>query len=281
MVTKVTKPVNSIRQRASVLKQKQTALKPKKIVVPAPKKIIKSTPKIVPKKIIKPTTKPVIKRFATPTKKPISKVAPKKILKPITRPIVKRFVKPITTHAPVKISGNMEEKLIENFISLQKVMVNLSVKFDGLSGQISKLLQLFEISAKSLAEKDFNQEKQVNYAKGMDEKVTNMFEQNKVIARGLTLLHEKMLGEEIPLPPQQAPPQQRMPAGQPQQQIPPRAPPRGPPPIRRGLPPPPRGQPPQQAPPQQSADNYEKSLSTPDPSQQQFKKLPGPSGQSV
>ena len=37
-----------------------------------------------------------------------------------------------------------EKILVENFVALQKVMVNLSIKFDNLSGQISKLLELFE-----------------------------------------------------------------------------------------------------------------------------------------
>ena len=43
--------------------------------------------------------------------------------------------------------------LIDNFINLQKVMANLSVKFDELSLNISRLLQLFEISAKTFAER--------------------------------------------------------------------------------------------------------------------------------
>ena len=40
-----------------------------------------------------------------------------------------------------------------NFISLQKVLTNLSGRFDELSDNMSKLLQLFEISAKTFAEK--------------------------------------------------------------------------------------------------------------------------------
>ncbi|KHO55254.1 MAG: hypothetical protein QT10_C0004G0041 [archaeon GW2011_AR19] len=39
---------------------------------------------------------------------------------------------------------SVEKILVENFVSLQKVMTNLSVKFDELSSQISKLLELFE-----------------------------------------------------------------------------------------------------------------------------------------
>jgi hypothetical protein len=84
----------------------------------------------------------------------------------------------------------IEKALVENFIALQKVMTNLSVKFDNLSDQISKLLQLFEISAKALAEKDFEKfEKSDN--KELLGKLDILLDQNKTIARGLTLIHEK------------------------------------------------------------------------------------------
>jgi hypothetical protein len=43
-----------------------------------------------------------------------------------------------------------EELLIENFIGLQKAMINLSVKFENLSDNISKLLNIFELSAKDI-----------------------------------------------------------------------------------------------------------------------------------
>jgi len=48
----------------------------------------------------------------------------------------------------------LDRVLTDNFVALQKVMVNLSKKFDDLSGEISKLLNLFEISAQTLAKKD-------------------------------------------------------------------------------------------------------------------------------
>lgn len=81
-------------------------------------------------------------------------------------------------------TDSTEKILIENFVSLQKVLTNLSLKFDELSKQISKLLELFEISAKSIAGKGFDPDK-------MEKKIDNLLEQNKVIARGLTLVHEK------------------------------------------------------------------------------------------
>lgn len=99
----------------------------------------------------------------------------------------------------VKISEkNMEKILIENFVSLQRVMVNLSEKFDELSKNISRLLELFELSAAALAKKD------INFTKPMDEekimgKLNNILDQNKTIARGLALMHEGV-GEGMPVP---------------------------------------------------------------------------------
>lgn len=91
---------------------------------------------------------------------------------------------------PVSQSKSLERTLVENFVALQKVMTNLSARFDELSKQISKLLELFEVSAQALAKKD------INFTKPMDEekimkKLDSLFEQNKVIARGLSLMHEK------------------------------------------------------------------------------------------
>jgi len=85
-----------------------------------------------------------------------------------------------------------EKVLIENFVSFQKIMTNLSVKFDNLATQISKLLELFEISAKVLAEKDYEIEKSNKENAKILEKVENVLEQNKTIARGLSLMHEKI-----------------------------------------------------------------------------------------
>jgi hypothetical protein len=83
--------------------------------------------------------------------------------------------------------------LVENFVSLQKVMTNLAVKFDNLSNQISRLLELFEISAKTLAEKDYSK-KEDN--KKVIEKLDALLEHNKIIAKGIALLHEKGMPEE-------------------------------------------------------------------------------------
>jgi hypothetical protein len=88
----------------------------------------------------------------------------------------------------------IEEALIENFINLQRVLTNLAVKFDDLSNNISKLLQLFEISAKSFAEKYSG-----NYPGGeadgeLLKKLDSLLDQNKVISKGIMLMEEKIRG---------------------------------------------------------------------------------------
>jgi len=89
----------------------------------------------------------------------------------------------------------VEQILLENFVSLQKVMVNLSVKMDNLTMQISQLLNLFEITARSLAEKKGDLGS--GYEKRMMEKMDNIVDQNKTIARGISFLHEpKEAGQE-------------------------------------------------------------------------------------
>lgn len=123
----------------------------------------------------------------------------------------KRTTKRKSSSSKSAADKKIYDALVENFISLQKVMVNLSVKFDGLNTQISKLLELFEISAKALAEKDFStgEDKRENHE--VVDKMNEILEQNKVIARGLTLMHDRISEEGgIPysLPPT---PSQRMP----------------------------------------------------------------------
>ncbi|OGJ13020.1 hypothetical protein A3K62_00530 [Candidatus Pacearchaeota archaeon RBG_16_35_8] len=99
----------------------------------------------------------------------------------------KRSVKKRASN-PVR-GNNVEKALIENFISTQRVLVNLSIKIDGLATQISKLLELFEISAKALAEKNFRMSGDMGNER-IIQKIDTLLDQNKIIARGLTLMHE-------------------------------------------------------------------------------------------
>jgi len=92
-----------------------------------------------------------------------------------------------------KISPRYEMKsidntLVENFVSLQKVMTNLSMSLDNLSSRLSRLLDLFEASVRSLSEKDMESERRNDEIK---RKIDTLMEQNKIFAKGLTLLHER------------------------------------------------------------------------------------------
>lgn len=122
------------------------------------------------------------------------------------KPIIKKKIISQKKH----VESDFEKVLVSNFVSLQKVMTNLSSKFDNLTKQLSKLLELFEMSAKTLAEKELDL-KQVGNKKVI-EKIDNLLEQNKIIARGLTLIHSKIEGKGSEFPQEQnIPPMQQRP----------------------------------------------------------------------
>jgi len=99
----------------------------------------------------------------------------------------KRTKKPSKTTSTRKISTETNKILIENFVNLQKVFTNLATKLDNLSDNITKLLQLFEISARSFAEKQ-----ELGSDKEFLDKLNTLMDQNKTIAKGLTLMEEKL-----------------------------------------------------------------------------------------
>lgn len=88
-----------------------------------------------------------------------------------------------------KTAEELNKILLENFVILQKTLTNLALKFDNLSGNISKLLQLFEMSARSFAEKP---QPDAQKDKEFLDKINMLLEQNKTIAKGLTLMEEKI-----------------------------------------------------------------------------------------
>jgi len=98
----------------------------------------------------------------------------------------------------------IEQILIDNFTNLQKVLTNLSIKFDELSTNMSKLLQLFEISAKSFVEKysDKKPEEVVNKSQKTDKeylnKLDSLLDQNKTIAKGIMLMEERIRKRTLP-----------------------------------------------------------------------------------
>ncbi len=85
---------------------------------------------------------------------------------------------------------SLEEKMIENMNSLQKVQVQIAEKFDKLTNQLSDLLSLFESAAQTFAQDPLHQitDKDREFL----EKVNQLIEQNKTIAKALTLMEEKL-----------------------------------------------------------------------------------------
>ncbi len=167
----------------------------------------KTTRKRTPHKKAKRTAH---KKAATKTK-----AAPKVSPVTINMPPFPAPVLPKPRPAVSEKEENLSRILIENFVSLQKVQTNLSTKIDDLSTKISKLLELFEISAKSLADREFEIEKDNRETL---EKMNTLLDQNKILARGVSLMHERMPYDQFPHPSQpQLPPQQPQPIPQPQQ----------------------------------------------------------------
>ena len=190
MAKKTKRTKSSIHQRASTIRKKESAIKSKKETGVVKKNPVK------------------MRRISEPTRR----VIPRTITKVV--------------HKKTRETG-VEKKLVENFIALQKVMVNLSTKFDNLTNQISKLLELFEISAKSLAKKDFRVEKDIKDEGKIMQKLDSLAGQNRTIARGLTLMHDRISGSgqerpvQRPAPTLQPRPAMRPPVLPPEQRIPP------------------------------------------------------------
>jgi peptidoglycan hydrolase CwlO-like protein len=86
--------------------------------------------------------------------------------------------------------SELDKKLVENLVALQKVNVDLALKFDSLSKQISELLNLFESAARSFAKNPANlvTEKDKEFL----DKIDRLLDQNKTIAKGLTMVEERM-----------------------------------------------------------------------------------------
>lgn len=86
--------------------------------------------------------------------------------------------------------------LLDNFIALQRVLTDVSVKLSSLTEQISQLLKLFESAAKNFKER---KEGEAGAMNKISEKIDSLAEQNKVIAKGLSLVEED-LSKEKPKP---------------------------------------------------------------------------------
>ena len=87
--------------------------------------------------------------------------------------------------------AELEEVLLNNFVNLQGVLTNLSVKFEDLSNNISRLLELFEISAKTFAEKHLEKDGPKN-DKELISKLDSLLDQNKTIAKGIMQMESRI-----------------------------------------------------------------------------------------
>ncbi len=98
--------------------------------------------------------------------------------------------KRVKTRKKTRSSNEIEEKLLHNFVELQKIHTNLAEKFDKLSNQISELLSLFEMTARSFSSQPgvIATEKDKEFL----DKIDKLLDQNKTIAKGLTLMEAKM-----------------------------------------------------------------------------------------
>lgn len=92
----------------------------------------------------------------------------------------------------VMSKSDIEQALIDNFINLQKVLTNLSVKFDEMSSKISKMLELFEISAKTFAEKYAGETSPAGIDADFLKKLDSLLDQNKTISKGIMLMEERI-----------------------------------------------------------------------------------------
>ena len=94
----------------------------------------------------------------------------------------------------------LNEALLTNFVQLQKVLTNLSLNFENLSKNISHLLELFELSAKSFTGKESG--KHQNIDDDFLKKLDSLLEQNKVISKGIMLMEERIRNKssQSPLP---------------------------------------------------------------------------------
>ncbi|MBU0760978.1 MAG: hypothetical protein KJ600_02880 [Nanoarchaeota archaeon] len=92
---------------------------------------------------------------------------------------------------PAKKKSEIEQTLLKNLVELQKVHIDLAEKFDKLSKEISGLLSLFEITARNFAK---NAPQTAEYEKDKDflEKIDRLLDQNKTLAKGLSLMEERM-----------------------------------------------------------------------------------------
>lgn len=92
----------------------------------------------------------------------------------------------------------LDAALLDNFVHLQKVLTNLALKFDQLASNISRLLELFELSAKNFAEKAVEKG---SVDQEFLKKLDALLDQNKTISKGIMMMEEKVRNRMENVPP--------------------------------------------------------------------------------
>lgn len=102
----------------------------------------------------------------------------------------KTSAKPKTSNKTSGKNPELEKSLAKNIVELQKIHVDLVEKFDKLAREISNLLALFEVTARNFAKNtpigEFEKDKEFL------EKIDKLLDQNKTLAKGLTLMEERL-----------------------------------------------------------------------------------------
>lgn len=95
-----------------------------------------------------------------------------------------------TERKPITKVEDLEHTLVSNLVELQKINTDMAEKFDKLSKEISSLLALFEVTAHNFAKNApiGEYEKDKEFLNKMD----TLLDQNKTLAKGLTLMEERL-----------------------------------------------------------------------------------------
>jgi hypothetical protein len=106
-----------------------------------------------------------------------------------------------TGYSDEKLIKNLiarDDILVDNFVGLQKAMVNVSVKFGELTDRIDKLLDIYQKAADVFVEKQI---KEADKRIDLDKKVNTVMEQNRVLSRRRTPVPQRRLAPQMPRPP--------------------------------------------------------------------------------
>jgi hypothetical protein len=106
-----------------------------------------------------------------------------------------------------------DEILVDNFVGLQKALVNVSVKFNELTERIDKLLDIYQRAADVFIQKQI---KEGDRRVELDRKVGTVMQQNKQIARRQVMMQQPPRSgpsPTMPLPPGPSSAPQEQPPG--------------------------------------------------------------------